>query len=112
MTTKNPGALGTTTALYESDAVADDEFEVGEDVVTARGFRGIAVMVPQSVELLPIDARAHVYRLIHLLRESRLISGEIDKLVPIMRADGVPWSVIGWCVGTSSQAARKRWAAS
>ena len=112
MSTNNPGALGTTIGFYGLDAVADEGCGVGEAVVTARSSSGFAVVVPESVELLPIGARVHVYRLIHLLRESRLVSGEIDELVPVMRADGVPWGVIGWCVGMSAQAARERWAAS
>lgn len=70
---------------------------------------GVASMWPASFDRLDAARRELASRLMLLIGERRNIGREIDELVGHMRSHGMSWVVIGWCVGTTAEAARQRW---
>lgn len=90
----------------EHTVPGNDEFD--EDVVLSVS-GGVAAIRPASFDRLSADAREHAMELLQLVGQRRQIANEIDGLIAHMRSMSVSWNVIGWCVGTSSEAARQRW---
>ncbi len=67
-------------------------------------------IVPRSVAGLTGQAKVRVEQLQALAVERALLAGRIDAAALAARKAGASWSGIGWAVGTTGQAARKRWA--
>ena len=86
-----------------------DESEVADGVIVRRTPGGRAVLVPRSLRNLRGDAEecmAEVQKAVGVIHEAQQ---DLDQLVTEARDLGVSWGGIGWCVGTSEQAARQRW---
>jgi hypothetical protein len=70
---------------------------------------GPAIVTPASFDRLGPDARDLAGQLMRLVGQRRMLAREIDALVEHMREHRISWVVIGWCVGTTAEAARQRW---
>lgn len=71
--------------------------------------RSGALFLPIAVKRLPEDQLETLADLQHLAlaRQQALIS--IEEVIVVARNQGLSWNVIGWSIGMSGQAARKRW---
>ncbi len=98
----------------------DDRAEVGgegvdQDFESVGMFRGpdggmmLLPISPVAVTKLTRDGAARVTALQEAVMARRQLLKEIDRLVDELRELGVSWNVIGWSVGTTSEAARQRW---
>lgn len=87
---------------------ADDEMVSEGVAVTIRD--GVAGFRPIAFDRLSEEQGEHAAELMLLVGQRRQLAREIDEMVEHMRGIGCSWGVIGWCVGTSSEAARQRWA--
>jgi hypothetical protein len=79
-----------------------------EDVLVMMGERS-AAFVPDSLRGLSgraVDAAACLQRTVLDLRD---LQDRVNDHVHALRAEGASWAVVGWCVGTSAEAARQRW---
>jgi hypothetical protein len=79
-----------------------------EDVFVVMGERS-AAFVPESLRGMSARAVEAASCLQHAVLEIRDLQEHINDRVHALRAEGASWAVVGWCVGTSSQAARQRW---
>lgn len=68
-----------------------------------------AVILPRSLSRLGGEARAEARSLQQLGLQLQEIAEQIDAQVEQCRESGVSWSGIGWCLGTTGEAARQRW---
>lgn len=84
----------------------DEEVEVRVAEVDGRR---MAVMVPRSVQRLGAEQTEVVHAMQRRALEAARIRNELEALALEARELGVPWTAIGWSVGTTPQAARKRW---
>lgn len=80
-----------------------------EDVLVMKDDLGRATIVPRSLRKLSPDVRAEVRGLIESAVQVERAQADVAERVAELRDQGVPWSAIGWAVGTSGDAARKRW---
>lgn len=101
---KQPGR----SELDDMNVPGNDEFD-GEDQVVALNEHGAAVIRPKSFDRLPPRALELANQLMGLVAHRRFLAQHIDELVPRARDLGLSWGQIGWCVGTSGQAAQQRW---
>lgn len=76
------------------------------DVLPAMTTREV---LPRSVRSLPEGARETFGVLRVAVAQLQDLEDHRDELVARLRSQGVSWSAIGWAVGTSGEAARKRW---
>lgn len=84
-----------------------DHRELGEGIVYADADG--TIIEPQAVRRLGPEARSQYRHLSQLSREREGIENEIRALVLGMRSHGISWSVIGLAIGTTGEAARKRY---
>ncbi len=84
------------------------DFE-GEDVAIIRDPQGRAALLPRSVAKLGPVLGGEVRGLLESAAELQERQAAIADRVGDLRDRGVSWGVIGWAVGTTSEAARKRW---
>lgn len=94
--------------LDDLNLPGNDEHD-DESVAVTLAAGGVAGLVPESFGRLSSDERGLCTQLISLVGRRRWLAREIDDLVQHMRHHGLSWGVVGWCVGTSSEAARQRW---
>lgn len=87
-----------------AELAPDDE---GVSIVLGHG--QFATLEPASFKRLDRHRLAAARELMQLVGRRRHLAMEIEDLVLEMREHGVSWGVIGWCVGTTSEAARQRW---
>jgi hypothetical protein len=81
----------------------------GEDIALTKDEFGRASIVPRSLLKLPPDVRAEMARVQRIASKISELQEELGQVVAEMREEGVSWAAIGWCVGTTGDAARKRW---
>jgi len=91
--------------------IAPDDAVVLSVVVDADGVRH-AALLPRSVEKLSPVAQILVSEAQHAVSELRQLQSDIGGLAYALRSEGASWHAIGWCVGTTGEAARQRWGAS
>jgi hypothetical protein len=115
MTRKGP------TPKKRSPAPLDDHLQIGgpgtdaPDVgymlstVTGAGDLPAAFFMPGSVRGLSTEQGQAAANLQHQVLHLREVQSAIDQSVDELRAAGASWGVIGWCVGTTADAARRRW---
>lgn len=80
-----------------------------EDVAVVKTPSGKAVMLPRSFTRLDPDTQelaAEVQAAALALQQAH---ADLEQLVAQLRASGGSWSLVGWCVGTTGEAARQRW---
>jgi len=94
-----------------SDEVA---YADGVQVRTSTGHDGgrVAVIVPRAFARLSGEAAEVVSELQRKALGMREIRDQVEALVMEAREVGASWDVIGWSVGTTGDAARKRWSES
>jgi hypothetical protein len=80
-----------------------------EDVVIVREHDGTVVIVPKSLRNAPPERRAAVTALTKAAAAYEEAGHLVDELVAEARDNRVSWDGIGWAVGTTGSAARKRW---
>lgn len=85
-----------------------DHEELGEGIVYATT-AGPAYIEPEAVRRLGESARSQFRHLCDLALERQALEREIRHAILGMRSQGISWAVIGAAVGTSGQAARKRY---
>ena len=96
--------------LDEFEPVYGEETDFdGEDVAVMRDDEGRASIVPRSMRKLPAELRAEVRSLIEAAAAVYESQAAVDEHVADLRQAGVSWSLIGWAVGTTGEAARQRW---
>ena len=81
-----------------------------EDVLVMKDDLGRASVVPRSLRKLDPEIRQEVRGLMDAAMRVQDAQDDVGARVAELRDQGVPWSAIGWAVGTSGDAARKRWA--
>jgi hypothetical protein len=92
----------------ESLAPLDVGTATPEDVLVMMGERS-AAFVPDSLKGLSgraVDAAACLQRTVLEVRD---LQERVNDHVHALRSEGASWAVVGWCVGTSAEAARQRW---
>jgi hypothetical protein len=80
-----------------------------EDVQILRTFSGKGVVLPVSLRRLSIDgleAAAEVQRIAFTMEE---LGEQLEAAIEELRANGGSWATVGFCVGTTGEAARQRW---
>lgn len=87
----------------------DDHELLAEGVAVTVSPEGIAGFRPVAFDRMSPDRKLLAGELIKLVGQQRHLARELESLVQHMRDHGVSWQVIGWCVGTSGEAARQRW---
>ncbi len=93
-----------------SDVGNDEHEDEGVAVVTGAGGAAAFLPIPPAgMDRLGSEAVARVSALQHAVMARRELLRQVDGLVEELRELGVSWNVIGWSVGTSSEAARQRW---
>lgn len=99
---------------YENAGISDfatvpgnDEFPGESVTISLRD--GVAMMRPASFDRLDDDQRDAAAELQHIAGHRRKLAEMLDEAVVDARDLGLSWGQIGWCIGTSSQNAQKRW---
>ncbi len=82
---------------------------VAEGVEITRTAGGQGVLVPRAVGRLTGAALQAAAELQDLAMLRARVAEQVDEAVMDARAEGLSWSAIGWSLGTSAQAAQKRW---
>lgn len=79
--------------------------------VLTREIRGQkeAIFMPRGISRLGSDGFEIAHSLQHTTMEMRRLSEALEVLVNEARALGFSWASIGFCVGTTGEAARQRW---
>lgn len=86
-----------------------DGQHLGEAVTIRLAQNGVAVIRPASFDRLSPDALAAAEELQVIVGMRRQLAQQLDQAVLDARSDGLSWGQIGFCVGTSGEAARQRW---
>lgn len=73
------------------------------------GGRRRAVVLPRSLSRLGDESRGEARHLQQLGVQLQELADSIDDQVLACRDAGVSWAGIGWCLGTTGEAARQRW---
>jgi acetylornithine/succinyldiaminopimelate/putrescine aminotransferase len=87
----------------------DDDFEVVSLATTFGGAALALPITPAAMRKLSAPAAIKLNDLQNVVRRRLELLDEMDELVGQLRAVGVSWNLIGWSVGTTSEAARQRW---
>jgi hypothetical protein len=95
---------------YDFDPVTIGTEEAAEDgVEIVRSESGRVAFVPRSVGRLrgeALEIASEIQEVVVGIREAQ---ERLDSLVQEGREVGMSWSAVGWCVGTTGDAARRRW---
>jgi hypothetical protein len=81
----------------------------GGSVRLSKALDGQPYLLPRSVTDLDGDQRQLLADVQHLVVIRAKALDEIGAMVGELRASGVSWGPIGWSVGTTADAARRRW---
>lgn len=90
--------------------LADDEGLILRVDTTPDGVRH-AALVPRSIKGATPEQGAYLSAIQKTSAEMAELSERLDHLVPEARAEGLSWEAIGWVLGTTGSAVRKRWGA-
>lgn len=86
------------------------EWEGAVDVVVRGGPAGReAVVVPRGIARLGEEGFELMHTLQHIALELARLTDSLEVTVDSARARGMSWASIGFCVGTTGEAARQRW---
>ena len=103
-------------AKMSREPLGDDDVQVGNDdpggpVELRRLSDGRAVLLPRlsTGARLGGDGLEVLADAQQVVRDMRKLRATLDRLVAEAREYGVPWSLIGFTVGTSGEAARQKW---
>jgi hypothetical protein len=66
-------------------------------------------LLPRALRSAAPSAKQAAADLTHIARRIDDLEGDLAELVVVARGEGLSWDVIGYSVGTSGSAARKRW---
>lgn len=106
---KRPGPPRRGVPDFEGGMVgAEHEGDV-DVIVRALGGRREAIFLPRGITRLGEEGFDTAHRLQHLTLEMSRLSEGLTAAVNDARALGFSWSSIGFCVGTTGEAARQRW---
>ncbi len=83
----------------------------GESVGVMRTASRQAVILPRALMKLRGEQLEAAADLQHVVAELMRWQVKVDEAVADARAQGLSWGAVGWCVGTTAQAAQRRWAA-
>jgi hypothetical protein len=86
-----------------------DPSETAAGVEIRRTKLGRGVIVPRSLRDMSGEAAEAVADLQGVVGEIENLQNQLDLFVNEARGHGVSWDGIGWCVGTTGEAARQRW---
>jgi hypothetical protein len=78
-------------------------------VITEDGRSIMEPIMPKAVERATAEQQTLIADLQGPVRVIMLAVQDLDAAVFAAREGGLSWQTIGWCVGTSAQAARQRW---
>jgi len=81
------------------------------DVAFLTGSAGGVVLAPVSYRRLSAPARDAVQGVQEAATAIRAWQAQLEERVLAARDEGVSWDLLGWSVGTTGSAARKRWGA-
>ncbi len=87
----------------------DQDFETVSLVVGGGGVSLFLPMPPAAAYKLSGPVAVRLSDLQEAVMKRRALLAEVDRLVEELREEGVSWNLIGWSVGTTSEAARQRW---
>lgn len=96
----------------ETTAASNIGTDDSEPVTVRRTLEGhgyFTPVQPAAVGRLSTEAAELLAELQDVVITRRELLLQVDELVEGLREHGVSWGLIGWSVGTSSEAARKRW---
>ncbi len=82
---------------------------VADGVSISRTGSGHGVLVPRSIGRLSGQALEAAAELQDLANLRARVASQVDEAVQAAREEGLSWGAIGWSLGTSAQAAQKRW---
>ena len=94
-------------ASLEDASLGREDLDGGEDLAVLLGGHG-AVLAPRSIRSASPRQQAVVARMQRSVRDIEAARVQLQMAVVDARAEGLSWSAIGWCVGLTSDAARKR----
>jgi len=83
--------------------------ETEGDVTVTRTPAGGVVILPASIRRLKGEQLELTAQLQSLVSEIGRLQEFLAEGVEVCRESGLSWGVIGWSVGTTGDAARKRW---
>jgi hypothetical protein len=66
-------------------------------------------MLPKAARRLSPEGRDAVISLQDAVRDVQAAQDRLQKRATAARREGVSWMIVGWCLGLSGEAARKRW---
>jgi hypothetical protein len=78
-------------------------------VTTRPEARAPRPLLPRALRAAGPGARQASSDLAQTARRIDDLEADLSELVVVARGEGLSWDVIGWSVGTSGNAARKRW---
>ena len=107
MPSKRPQRRRRPPAALEDASLGRDDLDGGEDLAVIVGGSG-AFLAPRSIRQATSRQRDVAARLQGLVRELDGLRVQLQMAVVDARAEGLSWSTIGWCVGLTGEAARKR----
>jgi hypothetical protein len=92
------------------DAQLGNADDIGVSLVMTEDGRAIfEPMEPRAVRRATPQQLSCIADLQEPVRVIAAAVQDLDRAVIAARMSGLSWQTIGWCVGTSSEAARQRW---
>jgi hypothetical protein len=104
---KRPAPTPRTDPYDDFSDIGNDEHD--DDGMAIVKVDGMAALVPLAIRRLEPSSMRHMAKLQNVVRRRQALGELVDELVADARSQGVSWSSVGWCVGTTGDAARKRW---
>lgn len=80
-----------------------------EDVAVVRTPKGQTLLLPRSLTRLDGEGQDLAATLQHTAAALAELQAALEDQVHALRDAGGSWSLVGWCVGTTGEAARQRW---
>lgn len=87
---------------------AADDFP-DDSVAIIRTPSGAALALPNSARRLDEEGLMTVRELQSIGHQLAILEGQAETVAAECRASGVSWSLIGWCLGLTGEAARRRY---
>lgn len=108
--------LGNMTGWETWDSRPVSEYEGEVALVVRKNVDGSSTAALMPTGLVPRAVRSASPELLDVFSAMQHTAGEVERLVQVLgdlatdaRDLGASWASIGWCVGTSGEAARQRW---
>lgn len=82
----------------------------GEDIAVVVSHKsGTAALLPRSARRLDEEQMLTVNELQSIGQQIAFLERQADEVAALARRDGVSWSLIGFCLGITGEAARRRY---